>query len=92
MDIKRIAQIARIHLEESEIPAVENKLNTVYKWLEEIKKIDVSGCEPLYNVHEHPSSAIRTIENPEFYSPSVVLKNTPAKSDNFILVPKVIES
>jgi len=91
MEVRKIAQIARIHLEEDQIPVVEKKLNDVYKWLEEIKKIDVSGLEPLYNVHKHPSTAVRDVENPEFYSPSVVLANTPVKAEDFILVPKVVE-
>ncbi len=91
MELRKIAEIARIHLEEDQIPMVEQKLNDVYKWLEEIKKIDVSGLEPLYNVHKYPSATVREVENPEFYSPSVVLVNTPVKANDFILVPKVVE-
>lgn len=91
MEVRKIAQIAKIHLEADQIPMLEKKLDDVYKWLEDIKKIDVSGMEPLYNVHKHASTAVREVENPEFYSPSVVLANTPVKADDFILVPKVVE-
>lgn len=91
MDIKKIAQIARIHIEDSEIQAFSNKLDAVYKWLEDIKKIDVSSFRPMYNAHNYPSTAIRIEENPEFHSPSVTLSNAPLQSDNFIIVPKVVE-
>ena len=91
MEVRKIANIAKIYLNDAEIPALEKKLDDVYAWLDDIKKIDVSAHKPLFNVHEHTSTAVREIENPEFYSPSVALANTPVQSDNFILVPKVVE-
>ncbi len=90
MEIKKIAQIARIYLNETEINSVEKKIEAVYRWLEDIKKIDVSGLEPLFNINEN-AFTVREFENPEFYSPSVILKNAPVKADDFILVPKVVE-
>lgn len=91
MEVRKIASIAKIYLRDDEIPALEKKLDDVYKWLDDIKKIDVSAYLPLFNVHEHESTAVRSVENPEFYSPSVALANTPLHSDDFILVPKVVE-
>lgn len=91
MEVVKIAQIARIYIEDSQVEKVNKKMETVYKWLEDIKKIDVSGFEPLYTLHNHPSTAVRVEENPEFHSPSVVLANAPTQSDDFILVPKVVE-
>lgn len=90
MDIRKIMLIARIHLEENQIQAAQNKLDVMYSWLESIKSVDVSGFEPIYSIHESTTRTVREVENPEFHSPSVVLANTPLKSDDFILVPKVI--
>ena len=90
MDINKIMQIARIYLEPQEIENAQKKLDVMYSWLESIKKVNVEGFEPIYSIHESKTRTVRTVENPEFYSPSVVLKNTPVKSDDFILVPKVI--
>ncbi|MFT4968163.1 MAG: aspartyl/glutamyl-tRNA(Asn/Gln) amidotransferase C subunit [Candidatus Deianiraeaceae bacterium] len=91
MEIRKIAKIANIYLKDEDLPSIEKKLDETYQWLDEIKNIDVSKYEPLYNVHAHESSAIRTVENPEFYSPDLTLDNAPKKQDNFILTPKVIE-
>jgi len=90
MDINKITQIARIYLEPQEIENAQKKLDVMYSWIESIKKVNVEGFEPIYSIHESETRTVRTFENPEFYSPSVVLKNTPVKSDDFILVPKVI--
>ncbi len=90
MNIHKIMQIARIHLEPNEVEDAQTKLDVMYSWLESIKKVDVDGFEPIYSIHESKTRTVRTVENPEFYSPSVVLKNTPVKSDDFIIVPKVV--
>lgn len=91
MKIQRIASIARIHLSEEEAVLGEKKLSDVYEWIQSIKEIDVSGVEPIYNINENECRTVRQVENPEFYSPNVILANTPKKDENFILVPKVIE-
>lgn len=91
MKVNRIAKVARIYLEEDEIHLAEKKLDEVYEWIKSIKEINVDGIAPLYNVNEESYRTVRTAENPEFFSPSVVLSNTPKKADDFILVPKVIE-
>ena len=90
MDIRKIMQIARIHLEEDQIQVAQNKLDIMYSWLESIKKVDVSDFEPIYSIHESETRTVREVENPEFYQSSLILKNTPVKSDDFILVPKVV--
>jgi aspartyl-tRNA(Asn)/glutamyl-tRNA(Gln) amidotransferase subunit C len=91
MRVKKIAQVARIYLTEEESHIAEEKLNDVYEWIKSIKEINVDGVLPMYNVNEGEYRTVRTIENPEFFSPAVVLANTPKKADDFILVPKVIE-
>lgn len=91
MRIKKIAKVARIYISETEEQIAEQKLQDVYEWIKTIREINVDGQFPMYNVNEDSYRTVRTIENPEFYSPSVVLANTPKKSDDFVLVPKVIE-
>ena len=80
MRVKKIAQVARIHLNEEEYQIAEQKLNDVYEWIKSIKEINVDGVLPMYSVNESEYRTVRTVENPEFFSPSVVLSNTPKKS------------
>ena len=91
MRIKKIAKVARIYIGEAEEQSAETRLQDVYEWIKTIKEINVDGQSPMYNVNENAYRTVRTVENPEFHSPSIVLANTPKKSDDFILVPKVIE-
>ena len=49
---KKIAFLARIGLTEKEEEQFSKDLSNILKWMEELKKIDVKGIEPLRNVNE----------------------------------------
>ena len=49
MRVKKIAQVARIHLNEEEYQSAEQKLNDVYEWIKSIKEINVDGVLPATN-------------------------------------------
>lgn len=91
MRVRKIASVARIHISDDDAVIAEKKLSDIYEWIKSIKEIDVSGTEPLYNINEEEYRTVCQVENPEFYSPSLALVNTPSKADDFIIVPKVIE-
>ena len=49
---KKIAFLARIGLTEKEEEQFSKDLSNILKWMEELKKIDVKGIEPLRNVND----------------------------------------
>jgi len=88
---KKIAFLARIGLTEKEEEQFSKDLSNILKWMEELKKIDVKGIEPLRNVNEmqlierNDAKVLKSISQDE------VLSNAPEKNGKFFTVPKVIE-
>lgn len=88
---KKIAFLARIGLTEKEEEQFSKDLSNILKWMEELKKIDVKGIEPLRNVNEmqlierNDEKVLKSISQDE------LLSNAPEKNGKFFTVPKVIE-
>ena len=88
---KKIAFLARIGLTEKEEEQFSKDLSNILKWMEELKKIDVKGIEPLRNVNEmqlierNDAKVLKSISQDE------LLSNAPKKNGRFFTVPKVIE-
>lgn len=96
-DVIRIARLARLHLKETEVLALQTELNEVMGLIEQLQSIDTSGVEPL----AHPLSAIGEVglrlrddvalpTNDE-ETRDRFMQNAPAREAGVFLVPRVIE-
>ena len=90
LNIDRIANLARIALTPDEKIKFAAQLADVLTNIEKLKQVDVSGVEPtahafpVYNVWaEDVAQSGLSVED--------ALRNAPAKRDNMIVVPKVVE-
>ena len=45
--VRRVAKLARILVEEAELPTLAGKLNGILGWIEQLYEVDVEGVEPL---------------------------------------------
>ena len=54
---KRIAHLAKIELNEKEIEEYSKDLSNILSWMDELKKVDVKGIEPVTSVN----TAIRSL-------------------------------
>ncbi len=45
--VRRIAQLARIRIEEAEVPRLQAELNGILGWIEQLNEVDVDGVEPM---------------------------------------------
>ena len=88
---KKIAFLARIGLTEKEEEQFSKDLSNILKWMEELKKIDVKGIEPLRNVNEMQLIERNDAKVLKSISQDDLLSNAPEKSGKFFTVPKVIE-
>ena len=52
IDVKQIAKIARIKLDESSVTTFQNRLETVVNWVSEAKAVDVAGFEPMIDINQ----------------------------------------
>ena len=88
---KRIADLAKLELTEKEIEEYSEDLSNILSWMEELKKVDVKGIEPITSVNEEKLFEREDIEFKDKIEKKQILSNAPSKNENYFTVPKVIE-
>ena len=93
-DIARIANLARLELNQNESERMLTGLNQFFEVVEQISAVDTTGVTPL----SHPVAAIKEIElrlredvASEPNNREANQKSAPAVERGLFLVPKVIE-
>jgi aspartyl-tRNA(Asn)/glutamyl-tRNA(Gln) amidotransferase subunit C len=94
-DVKRIANLARLELTETQANSTLDKLNGFFSIAEQLKAIDTTGVAPL----SHPIAALMPEICLRLREDQVTESNhreeyqqvAPATQDGLYLVPKVIE-
>lgn len=88
--VRRIAHLARIKVSESEVPHLQDELNAILAFVEELKSVDVEGVEPMTSVQPMAMK-----KRPDVVTdggiPDEIVANAPASDDHFFVVPKVVE-
>ncbi len=88
--VVRIAKLARLHIEEADVPRIQGELNGILGWIEQLKEVDVTGIEPLTGA---ATMALRmrddVVTEPDLRE--AVLSNAPDREGPFYAVPKVVE-
>jgi aspartyl-tRNA(Asn)/glutamyl-tRNA(Gln) amidotransferase subunit C len=88
--VRRIAQLARIAVLETEIPHLQGELNAMLAFVEQLEEVDVEGVEPMTSVTPMEMKKRPDVVN-DGGIPDDIIKNAPATEDHFFLVPKVVE-
>jgi len=88
--VRRIANLARIRVAEHEVATLQQELNGILGWIEQLQEVDVSAVEPLTGA---ASMALRMREDAVTDGGYVdrVLVNAPDRAGDFYAVPKVVE-
>ncbi|NIN33999.1 MAG: Asp-tRNA(Asn)/Glu-tRNA(Gln) amidotransferase subunit GatC [Gammaproteobacteria bacterium] len=89
-EIDNIAWLARLELDEESIPAYQEDLSNILKFVEQMQGTDTTNIEPL----AHPleiSARLRPDKVTETNQQEKFQKIAPAVASGFYLVPKVIE-
>ncbi|MEO7414391.1 MAG: Asp-tRNA(Asn)/Glu-tRNA(Gln) amidotransferase subunit GatC [Opitutaceae bacterium] len=90
LNIDRIAELARLALTPEEKVTFAQQLADVLLHIEQLAKVDVTGVEP--TAHAFP---VYNVWADDVAKPALpvdaALRNAPAKRDNMIIVPKVME-
>ena len=89
-DVHRIAQLARIAIDEQQARATLAQLNDIFAMIETMQRIDTAGIEPM----GHPlggAQPLRADALTEQVDRDANLKNAPVQDAGLFLVPKVIE-
>ena len=88
--VRRIARLARIAVEEQEIPHLQGEINAILSFVEELGAVNVDGVEPMTSVIPMKLPMREDVVTDGEIADKV-LANAPLTEDGFFLVPKVIE-
>ncbi|MDE0780328.1 MAG: Asp-tRNA(Asn)/Glu-tRNA(Gln) amidotransferase subunit GatC [Alphaproteobacteria bacterium] len=88
--VKRIARLARIHVDEADLGLLADELNNILVWVEQLDEVNTDGVEPMTSVVEM-IQRLRVDVVTDGDIRNRVLANAPLSADGFFVVPKVIE-
>jgi aspartyl-tRNA(Asn)/glutamyl-tRNA(Gln) amidotransferase subunit C len=88
--VKRIARLARIRIEESQLPQMQVELNGILGWVEQLNEVNVEGVEPLTGGAQMALKLREDVVTDGGISEQV-LANAPDRAGDFYTVPKVVE-
>lgn len=88
--IDKLANLARLKIEDSERESVKTDLQKMIQFVEKLNKLDTSGVEPLLHVSNN-INILRADEVNGSISRSEGLSNASIHDDQFFKVPKVIK-
>jgi aspartyl-tRNA(Asn)/glutamyl-tRNA(Gln) amidotransferase subunit C len=88
--VRRIAHLARIAVDKSEVPALQGELNAILAFVEQLQEVNVEGIEPMTSVMPMEMKKRADVVNDGEIADKVVA-NAPVTTDHLFLVPKVVE-
>ncbi|PFG51424.1 aspartyl/glutamyl-tRNA(Asn/Gln) amidotransferase subunit C [Marinobacter sp. LV10R520-4] len=89
-DIEKVAVLARIRLDDEQIPALENDLSNILSLVDQLSAANTDNVEPL----AHPLDAVQRLradEVTESNQREAFQAIAPVTESGFYLVPRVIE-
>jgi aspartyl-tRNA(Asn)/glutamyl-tRNA(Gln) amidotransferase subunit C len=88
--VRRIAHLARIKVSGADVPHLQNELNAILAFVEELGTVDVEGVEPMTSVIPIPMKKRADVVT-DGSIPDKIVANAPVSDDHFFVVPKVVE-
>ena len=88
--VKHISKLARISLNEKKIASLSKDLTAIMKFIEKLNKLNTDKINPLTSIIDTSLKA-RKDEVKDGKIRDQILKNSPEQSEEFFVVPKVIE-
>lgn len=88
--VRRIARLSRIEIADDDVPRMQDELNAILSFVEQLNEVDVAGVEPMSSV-----TPMRLRQRPDAVSEggdaAAILRNAPVSEDGFFVVPRVVE-
>ncbi|WP_458096668.1 Asp-tRNA(Asn)/Glu-tRNA(Gln) amidotransferase subunit GatC [Roseomonas sp. WA12] len=88
--VRRVASLARLHLEEGEDQRLQAELNGILGWIEQLQAVNTEDVEPLAGAGA-PAMPMRADVVNDGGRAEAVLANAPDRAGAFFAVPKVVE-
>jgi len=88
--VKKIAKLARLHVQGERLPALADELNGILGWIEQLNEVDVEGVEPMTSAVEM-EAPLRSDKITDGDKRDDVLANAPKSDSGFYVVPRSVE-
>lgn len=88
--IKKISKLSRISVSNEETDRLEKDLNSILKFVEQLKELNTDKIAPIASVSDL-ALTMNKDEIKKINEKDEILKNAPEKNSNYYIVPKVIE-
>ncbi|MCX2474516.1 Asp-tRNA(Asn)/Glu-tRNA(Gln) amidotransferase subunit GatC [Pedobacter sp. MC2016-05] len=88
--IYKIADLARIHIDEKEVETLIPEMNKILSFMEKLNELDTSTVKPLVYMNETTNAWREDVVKQEI-STADGLKNAAKHTEQFFMVPKIIE-
>lgn len=88
--VQHVARLARLAVDDAQIPDIANKLTDVLNLLDQIQSVDTQGIEALTNPLDR-TQILRADAVTASNARDNLMSNAPAQKDGLFLVPKVID-
>jgi len=89
-DVRRIAKLARLALDEARVAPMVDELNGIFQWVEQLNEVNVDGVPPLTSVVEQRLKMREDVVT-DGGAADALMANAPEGVDHFFVVPKVVE-
>jgi aspartyl-tRNA(Asn)/glutamyl-tRNA(Gln) amidotransferase subunit C len=86
----KVAKLARIKVEDADLPALAQEFNTILGFIEQLGEVDVEGVEPMVSVTPMRLKRRQDVVT-DGNQQDKVLSNAPDAREGFFAVPKVVE-
>ncbi len=87
--VKNVAQLSRLKLDEQQIQQMKTTLSDVLDYISQLNELDVSNVEPMAHAHDLTNALRQDIPTPGL-PVEIALQNAPEKEGNFFKVPKIL--
>lgn len=89
-EVRKVARLARLALTDEELADAQRRLSAIIGYMERLKKVDVTGVEPLVHVGGE-TNVLREDEAGPALPTQALLDMAPEVWEQFVKVPKVID-
>ncbi len=89
-DIRKIADLAYMKMDDSEYEELEREINSILEMIAEMQQVDTSNIKPV----SHPTGETQGLRKDQATATDctkLVMANAPLEQENLFLVPKVID-
>ena len=87
--VRRVARLARIKVEEKDVPRLADELNVILAFVEQLNEVNVDGVEPLTSVVAAEMKKRKDMVT-DGHCAKAIVANTQSE-DQFFMVPRVVE-